>query len=78
MKDKTVWLSLDQMANLFGRDKSVISRYIKNALKEELDNEVVIAKFVTTTIDGAINDKTQTHIVDYYNLNMIMIVGYRV
>ena len=46
MKDETVWLSLDQMARLFDRDKSVISRHIKNALEEELDNSVV-AKFAT-------------------------------
>ena len=47
MKDETVWLSLDQMAKLFDRDKSVISRHIKNSLEEELDNSVV-AKFATT------------------------------
>ena len=51
MKDETVWLSLDQMAKLFDRDKSVISRHIKNALEEELDNSVV-AKFATTAKDG--------------------------
>lgn len=51
MKDETVWLSLDQMAKLFGRDKSVISRHINNALNEELDNSVV-AKFATTAKDG--------------------------
>ena len=47
IKDETVWLSLDQMAKLFDRDKSVISRHIKNSLEEELDNSVV-AKFATT------------------------------
>ena len=71
MKDETVWLSLDQMAKLFDRDKSVISRHIKNALEEELDNSVV-AKFATTAKDG------KTYQVDYYNLDMIISVGYRV
>ena len=71
MKDETVWLSLDQMAKLFDRDKSVISRHIKNALEEELDNSAV-AKFATTAKDG------KTYQVDYYNLDMIISVGYRV
>ena len=71
MKDETVWLSLGQMAKLFDRDKSVISRHIKNALEEELDNSVV-AKFATTAKDG------KTYQVDYYNLDMIISVGYRV
>ena len=71
MKDETVWLSLDQMAKLFDRDKSVISRHIKNSLEEELDNSVV-AKFATTAKDG------KTYQVDYYNLDVIISVGYRV
>ena len=71
MKDETVWLSLDQISKLFDRDKSVISRHIKNALNEELDNSV-IAKFATTAKDGKIYQ------VDYYNLDMIISVGYRV
>ena len=66
------------MAELFDRDKSVISRHIKNALSEELDGEMVIAKFATTTKHGAIEGKTQTHLVDYYNLDTIISVGYRV
>ena len=78
MKDETVWLSLDQMAKLFNRDKSVISRHIKNALEEELEDEVVVAKFATTTKHGAIEGKTQTKEVEYYNLDMILSVGYRV
>ena len=68
LKDETVWLNLDQMAELFKRDKSVISRHIKNALLEELKDEQVIAKFATTTKHGAMKGKTQTHMVDYYNL----------
>ena len=78
LKDETVWLNLEQMAELFNRDKSVISRHIKNALQEELKNEQVIAKFATTTKHGAIEGKTQTHMVDYYNLDMIISIGYRV
>ena len=71
LKDETVWLSLDQIAKLFERDKSVISRHIKKALIEELDNSVV-ANFATTASDG------KTYNVDYYNLDMIISVGYRV
>ena len=78
LKDETVWLNLEQMAELFDRDKSVISRHIKNALSEELKDEQVVAKFATTTKHGAIEGKTQTHIVDYYNLDMIISIGYRV
>ena len=78
MKDETVWLNTEQMAKLLDRDKSVISRHIKNALEEELDKEMVIAKFATTTKHGAVQGKTQTHMVDYYNLDVIISVGYRV
>lgn len=73
-----MWLSLEQMAELFKRDKSVISRNIKNALTEELKDEQVVAKFATTTKHGAMKDKMQTHMVDYYNLDMIISIGYRV
>lgn len=66
------------MARLFDRDKSVISRHIKNVMSEELSGEVVVAKFATTTEHGAMEGKTQTHNVDYYNLDMIISVGYRV
>ena len=71
LKDETVWLSLEQMSKLFDRDKSVISRHIKNALAEELDNSVV-ANFATTASDK------KTYRVTYYNLDMIISVGYRV
>lgn len=77
MKDETVWLNLDQMAELFDRDKSVISRHIKSIIEEELD-DVVVAKFATTTQHGAIKGKTQTKDVNYYNLDVIISVGYRV
>lgn len=72
VNDETVWLSLDQMGKLFDRDKSVISRHIKNVLSEELNNESVVAKFATTANDG------KTYQVDYYNLDVIISVGYRV
>lgn len=72
MKDETVWLSLEQMSKLFDRDKSVISRHIKNAMVEELDRDSVVANFATTAGDG------KTYNVDYYNLDVIISVGYRV
>ena len=73
MRDETVWLSLDQMAELFGRDKSTISRHIKNIFTEgELVRESVVANFATTATDG------KTYQVDYYNLDVIISVGYRV
>lgn len=71
--EDTVWLNLDQMADLFGRDKSVISRHIKNIFHEkELSPKSVVAKFATTAADG------KTYQVDYYNLDVIISVGYRV
>jgi prophage maintenance system killer protein len=73
LEQETVWLSLDQMAPLFNRDKSVISRHIKNIFKEkELEKDSVIANFATTAADG------KTYQVDYYNLDVIISVGYRV
>ena len=79
MKDETVWLSLDQMAKLFGRDRTVITRHINNVFKDnELDKNEVCAKFAHTTQHGALLDKTQTRDLDYYNLDMIISIGYRV
>ncbi len=78
MKDETVWLNTEQMAELFDRDYKTIRKHINNALKEELDKDMVVAKFATTTKHGAIEGKTQTHTVDYYNLDVIISVGYRV
>ena len=78
LKDETVWLNTEQMAQLFGRDYKTIRKHINNALKEELKNEVVVAKFENTTEHGAIQGKTQTHMLEYYNLDMIISVGYRV
>lgn len=68
---ETVWLNRSQLATLFNRDIKTIGKHINNALKEELDNSVV-AKFATTAPDG------KTYMVDYYNLDMIISVGYRV
>ena len=69
----TVWLSIDQMAELFQRDKSTISRHIKNVFKDgELMREAVVANFATTASDGKVYQ------VDYYNLDVIISVGYRV
>lgn len=76
---ETVWLTQEQMSILFQRDKSVISRHIKNVFDEgELQEEVVVAKNATTTPHGALENKTQTHDVKYYNLDVIISVGYRV
>ena len=71
--DESVWLTLDQMATLFERDKSTISRHIKNIFTEgELVRNSVVANFATTATDG------KEYQVDYYNLDVIISVGYRV
>lgn len=73
VKDESVWLSLNQMAELFQRDKSVISKHIKNVFVEnELSANSVVAKYATTASDG------KTYQVDYFNLDVIISVGYRV
>lgn len=77
-EEDTVWLSLDQISELFQKNKSTISRHIKNIFQEELDEKMVVANFATTSKHGAISDKTQTHNVKYYNLDVIISVGYRV
>lgn len=74
----TVWLNRNQLAELFGRDVKTIGKHIGNALKEELEESEAVAKFATTTRHGAIEGKTQTHLTEYYNLDMIISVGYRV
>ena len=72
-EEETVWLSLNEMCLLFGRDKSVISRHIKKVFEEnELEKTRVVAKNATTGPDG------KTYQVDYYNLDVIISVGYRV
>ena len=76
MKDETVWLTLDQLAQLFNRDKSVISRHIKNVFTEgELEAHSTVAKFATVQSEG---NRSVTRDIEYYNLDMIISVGYRV
>ena len=71
--ENTVWLTLDQIASLFEKDKSTVSRHIKNIFsEEELVKEAVVANYATTATDG------KTYQVDYYNLDVIISVGYRV
>lgn len=73
LKDETVWLNRQQLSELFDRDIKTIGKHINNALKEELkDDSSVVAKFATTATDG------KTYNVEYYNLDMILSVGYRV
>lgn len=79
VKDETIWLTQKAMGELFGVDKSSISRHLKNIFAEgELQEEVVVAKFATTTPHGAIEGKTQTKDTQFYNLDAIISVGYRV
>jgi len=79
MKDETVWLNRNQMALLFGRDVKTIGKHINNIFGErELEKEVVVANFATTTKHGAVKGKTQSTLTEYYNLDVIISVGYRV
>jgi len=78
LDQETVWLTANQMAMLFGRDVKTIRKHINNALREELAGEVVGAKFASTTPHGAMEDKTQTTEVMFYNLEMVTSVGFRV
>ena len=76
LQDDTVWLSLDQMAELFQRNKSTISRHIKNVLEDgELQEEATIANFATVQNEGT---RKVERVIAYYNLDMIISVGYRV
>lgn len=72
LDEDTVWLNRQQLAMLFGRDVKTIGKHVANALKEELSGMAVVAKFATTASDG------KTYQVEYYNLDMILSVGYRV
>lgn len=73
---ETVWLSLDQMATLFGRDKSTVSRHVKNVFEEgELSPEATVANFATVQTEG---NREVARNIDYYNLDVIISVGYRV
>lgn len=76
MEQETVWLNLNQMAMLFDRDKSVISRHIREVFKEhELSREATVAKNATVQMEG---NREIVRQIDYYNLDVIISVGYRV
>lgn len=78
-EDETAWLTQDQMSVLFSKSKSTINEHIKNVFKEgELDEKEVVRKFRITTPHGAIEGKTQSHEVNFYNLDVIISVGYRI
>ena len=72
VENETVWLNRQQIAALFSRDVKTIGKHISNALHEELEGESVVAKFATTASDG------KNYQVEYYNLDVIISVGYRV
>ena len=79
LENETVWLTQAQMAELFQKDRTVITRHINNVFKEgELYREEVSAKIAHTTLHGAIEGKTQTQELVLYNLDVIISVGYRV
>jgi len=79
LENETVWLNIEQMAELFQRDRTVISKHIKNIFQEgELDETVVCAHCAHTTKHGAIENKTQISYTKYFNLDVIISVGYRV
>ncbi|MEG2305678.1 MAG: virulence RhuM family protein [Odoribacter sp.] len=78
-QDETVWLTQEQMASMFGKGRSTITEHISNIFKEgELHEDVVCREFRHTTLHGAIEGKTQEKSVKYYNLDVIISVGYRV
>ena len=72
LEEDTVWLNRQQLSELFGRDIKTIGKHVNNALKEELATIPVVAKFATTASDG------KTYQMEYYNLDMVLSVGYRV
>ena len=72
LKNDSVWLNRNQMAELFDRDVKTIGKHVNNAIREELAGLPVVAKFATTAADG------KTYMVDYYDLDVIISVGYRV
>jgi hypothetical protein len=79
LEDETVWLTQEQMAMLFSKGRSTVTEHIQNVFKEgELDEKVVCREFRHTTQHGAIEGKTQEKTIRYYNLDVIISVGYRV
>lgn len=75
MQDETVWLNRQQLSELFDRDIKTIGKHINNALKEELKDIPTVAKFATVQKEG---EREVTRNIEYYNLDMILSVGYRV
>ena len=75
LKDDTVWLNRQQLAELFGRDVKTIGKHINNALKEELKGVPTVANFATVQKEG---EREVTRNVEYYNIDMILSIGYRV
>ncbi len=76
--NETIWATIKDIASIFDIDRSVVSRHIKNIFKDgELDEKVVCANFAHTTKHGALSNKTQTRELKYYNLDIILAVGYR-
>lgn len=78
LEKETVWLNREQMAQLYGRDYKTIAKHINNALKEELAGESVVAKFAIPKKYGRKEGVVQMQSVEYFNLDMIISVGYRV
>ena len=79
LENKTVWLNVEQIAELFNKGRSTINEHILNIFKEgELDEKVVCRKFRQTIQHGAMAGKTQSKEVKFYNLDVIISVGYRV
>ena len=79
LEQETVWLTQKQMAELFGRDRVAVTQHIGNIFKEkELEEKLVCKEFLHTTKHGAIKGKTQSATTKYYNLDVIISVGYRV
>jgi len=77
--DEDVWLTQAQLVEIYQSSKSNVSEHLKNIFEDkELDKDVVVRKFRTTTQHGAIEGKTQTHEVQHYNLDVIIALGYRV
>ena len=79
IKDETIWCTQKAMAQLFGVGVPAVSKHLKNIFEEgELDKEVVVSKMEITTPHGAMNDKFQTHTVEFYHLDAIIAIGYRI
>ena len=78
LEKDTVWLNREQIAQLYGRDYKTIAKHINNALREELEGEPVVAKFATPKKYGRKEGVVQMQDIEYYNLDMIISIGYRV